>query len=172
MVELEKEVMSLRKTIFSMLNYANMYVLVLDGKMNIKFANQALAKDLGFEKYRELTNRCWIDFIPEPERKVITTIHRAVAEGKEWNKFKEFQNNILTKDGNIVNVHWFNSHINTEFNWSFSFGIRQEPTTEITPESIRTYYKDIINKDRTMINAMKQLIVNVNIDMDTCEPKL
>lgn len=170
--QLKKEIIGLRKAIFNMLNYANMYVLILDEQMSIKFANQSLATDLGFKKYREMRDLCWLDFVPEVDQRMIATIHKAIAEGSNWSKFKEFQNNIKALNGTIINVLWFNSHINTDFNWSFSFGIKQEPITEVSPDSIRNYYQDIINKDRTMIESMKAMILEKNTHRNVCEPSL
>ena len=67
-------------------------------------------------------------------------------------------------------VHWFNSHINTEYNWSFSFGITKTPNpTMVTMDSIREYYKDIIEYDRTMIESMKETIIQND---KVCQPVL
>jgi hypothetical protein len=60
---MDNEILNLKKTIFQLLNYASIYVLVLDGEMIVKFANQSLAKDLGFNKYSDVINKCWLDFI-------------------------------------------------------------------------------------------------------------
>ena len=169
MLELKEQVNHLRMTIFNMLNYANMYVLILDRKMDVQFANNSLAVDLGFKTYNDIVGKCWLSFIRDDERKIITTIHKVVSDGvPEWEKYREFKNNIKGTEGDIL-VHWFNSHINTDFNWTFSFGIRKEPATEITMDSIRTYYKDIIDKDRTMINSMKDMILFRNRIVDSCE---
>ena len=173
MSDLKEQVKQLRATIFHMLNYANMYVLVLDEKMEVKFANNSLAQDLGFNDYNDLLGKCWLDFIQDQDRQQITTIHAVIAEGKEWKKYREFQNCILGSKGNII-VHWFNSHINSDYNWTFSFGIRKEPQTQVTMESIRSYYRDIVANDRTMINSMKDMILLrervVNPIVDSCEP--
>jgi hypothetical protein len=48
-----------------MLNFTNMYCLVLDKEMVIKFANLSLALDLGFESYEEMIGHCWLDFIKD-----------------------------------------------------------------------------------------------------------
>ena len=172
MSKLEEQVITLRKTIFQMLNYANMYVLILDDKMEIQFANNSLAIDLGFKAYNDLVGKCWLDFIIDQDRKSITTIHSVLANGAEdWEKYREFQNLIQGNNGDKVRVHWFNSHINSNYNWTFSFGIRKEPMTEVTMDSIRTYYKDIIDNDRTMINSMRDMIVFRNRIVDSCEDK-
>lgn len=163
----------LRKTIFNMLNYANMYVLVLDQAMIIRYANNSLAIDLGFDNYRDIVGKCWLEFLTEAEKKNIIMIHKKISDGEEdWEKYKEFRNYIQSKSGQKILVHWFNSHINTEFNWSFSFGISKKPVeTMVTMESIRNYYRDIIEKDKTMIEAMKDMIIYKN-SINTCEGDL
>jgi len=169
---LEKQVKQLRKTIFNMLNFTNLYVIVLNEKMDIKFANNSLAIDLGFDSYKELLGRCWLDFIEEKERRTIITIHAAVSNGYDkWeDKYREFNNNIIGVNGKIHSVYWFNSHINTDYNWSFSFGIKKQPKPETTIDSVRNYYKEIINKDRVMINSMRDVIGLRDKIVDSCKP--
>lgn len=171
MSKLEEQVKQLRNTIFNMLNFTNMYILVLNEKMEIKFANNSLAIDLGFDNYHGLLGLCWLDFIDEKERSLISTIHASVAHGYEkWEeKYREFQNNIKGRNGNIYSVYWFNSHINSDYNWTFSFGIKKQPAKEITMDSVRTYYQDIISKDRIMINSMRDIFASRDKDINTCE---
>jgi hypothetical protein len=168
MSQLEEQVIQLRKTIFQMLNYANMYVLVLDDKMEIKFANNSLAVDLGYNKYNDVVGKSWLDYIIDEEKKKIITIHTILSTGLDnWERYREFQNIIQPIQGKKIDVHWFNSHINTDLNWTFSFGIRKEPDTRVTMKSIRTYYKDIVDKDRTMINSMRDMLVFRNRIVDS-----
>jgi PAS domain S-box-containing protein len=170
---LETEVSELRNIIFSMLNFTNMYALVLDQQMVVRFVNTSLALDLGYKSYNDVIGQCWLDFIPEKDRKIIGAIHTAVslAEGN-WNKYREFKNQILNKNGDIFHVHWFNSHINTNLNWTFSFGVRERPIIkdDVDIDSVRDYYRDIINKDREMIFALRDVIGLRDKIVDTCRP--
>lgn len=170
--DLEYEVKELRNTIFTMLNFTNMYALVLDQQMLIRFANASLALDLGFKGYSELIGKCWLDFIDPHERKTVNVIHQAIANGTgDWEKYREFKNTIVSID-KTIEVYWFNSHINTDYNWTFSFGVRARPIIqdELNMASIRNYYRDIINKDREMINAMRDVIGLRDKIVDTCKP--
>jgi PAS domain S-box-containing protein len=156
-----------------MLNYANMFVLVLNEEMIIKYTNNSLAKTLGFLTYKDIIGRCWIDFLIEDEIKTVKIVHKKIADGEEdWTKYKEFRNHIKPMMGEPIMVHWFNSHINSEYNWSFSFGLRKDRNPiMVTMDSIRDYYKDIIEYDRTMIESMKDTIIN-DEDKKTCQPTL
>ena len=69
----------------------------------------------------------------------------------------EYQNNIIGKNGETHSVYWFNSHINTSYDWSFSFGIKKQPVTK-TIDYVHDYYQDIISRDRVMINSMRDVI--------------
>lgn len=170
---LEYEVRELRNIIFNMLNFTNMYSLVLDQNLTIRFANASLSIDLGFKEYTELIGRCWLDFVVPKERDMISVIHKSIADGTDgWEKYREFKNHIVNTDKDTIEVHWFNSHINTDYNWTFSFGIRKRPLIidDINMDSIRSYYRDIINKDREMIIAMRDVIHLRDKIVDTCKP--
>jgi PAS domain S-box-containing protein len=167
---LQDQVKELRSIIFNMLNYTNMYILVLDQQMLIKFINNSLANDLGYDKFDDLLGKCWLDFIDENDKETIKIMHTSIANGYEnWETYKEFQNEINGKDGEKINVCWFNSHINTDYNWTFSFGIKKEIETH-SMDSIRDYYQDIISKDRVMISAMRDVIGLKNKKEDFCVP--
>ena len=164
------EVRSLREIIFNMLNFTNMYCLVLDQDMLIKFVNLSLAIDMGYETYEELINRCWLDFISEEEREMISIVHHSIANGtKDWEgKYREVQNTIITKDERKFPVYWFNSHINTDLNWSFSFGIKKLASD--TENDIRDFYTDIVKRDRVIINSMRDSLSLRDKIVDTCKP--
>lgn len=162
------EIEELRNVIFNMLNFTNMYCLVLDQSISIKFVNMSLAIDLGYSSYKELLNKCWLDFVEEKDRRMIEIIHDSVSNGKDnWeDKYREVQNNMITNDGKILPVYWFNSHINTNINWTFSFGIKKE-TKE---DDLRDFYYDVIRKDRVIINSMRDAMGLRDKIVDTCKP--
>jgi len=157
---LEDQVKQLKNIIFNMLNFTSIYVLILDNRMNIKFINNSLAVDLGFRTYKELLGRCWMDFIDSKEKNVILTAHNSIINKKDnWeDKYKELKTNIVGKNGEVNSVYWFNSHINSDYNLTLSFGIKKNINPGITIESVRNYYKDILDKDRLMILSMKDTI--------------
>ena len=164
------ELESLREIIFNMLNFTNMYCLVLDQEMVIKFANLSLAIDMGYKSYDELLNKCWLDFIRDEEKQMVQIIHNSVANGtKEWEaKYREVQNTIVTKNGKAFPVYWFNSHINTDLNWTFSFGIKKLDADK--EDDIRDFYFDIIKRDRVIINSMRDSMGLRDKIVDTCKP--
>jgi hypothetical protein len=73
--------------------------------------------------------------------------------------YKEFTNDILDKDNKTITVKWFNTLINSEFNCVFSIGLplTKEPTLDEDIDSLRSYFRDILEKDKTTINAMKEV---------------
>jgi len=155
-----------------MMNYANMFVLVLDDKMIIRFCNWSLATALGFENEFEPIGSCWLDFIQDHERELISSVHNSVMMDQEIaRQFQEYANNIVTLNGEILDVKWFNAQINHDYHWTFSFGLLVQPADQVSEESVRSYYRDIIQKDRTMILSLRDMIVKGSKTVESCEPK-
>lgn len=154
--ELKEKSRSLQKAIWDMLNYANMYVVILDPSMNIKLINYSLAKELGFESENDPLGRCWLDFIREEDREQIKITHAKVAFEQDIENFGEVTNYVLSGDGSTFLVKWFNVPINSQYNVTMSFGLPRDKRAEITEESIRSYYRDILEKDKTMIKSLKE----------------
>lgn len=161
----------LRKAIWDMMNFANMYVLVLDEDMNIKFANYSLYRDLGFTKHNNIIGKCWLDFIRKEDSNTISSIHNAISKDSDISKrFNEYTNDVITSTNGVISVKWFNAHINHTYNWSFSIGIQTEKPVMVTAESVRTYYKQILENDRTMILSLRNSILEDNKE-NSCKPE-
>jgi len=162
----KNESITLKKAIWDMLNYANMFVLILDKNMTIKLCNYSLATFIGFKNEKEILEKNWLDFIPEAERQIVTHVHNMVkiCEEQKDEKYKEVLNEILLLDGSVISVRWFNMCINHSYQMSFSIGVAQQKPAEATDESIRSYYRDIIDKDRTMIKSIRELVLCKNVD--------
>lgn len=155
------ESLSLKKAIWDMLNYANMFVLILDKEMTIKLCNWSLATTLGFKDESEILEKCWLDFIPQQNRDLVKQIHNMVkiCEEQKDEKYKEVVNDILLPNGKTLLVRWFNMCINHSYNMTFSIGITQMVQAQATDESIRAYYMGVIEKDRTMIHSLRDFIL-------------
>lgn len=168
---LEKE--ALKKAIWDMLNYAQMFILLLDPKLNILLINHSFAVKLGFKDEKEPIGRCWLDFIKPKEHGQISAIHHSLAYGdkKEFEKYREVVSDIIRLDGGVCTIKWFNLPINHEYNLIFSFGIPKEFPTEITESSIRSYYQDILQKDKTMILSLRDTVLGIK-EFDRCETEL
>lgn len=164
----------LRKAIWDMMNFANMFVIVLDEKMLIKFANYSLYNALGFVDHNDILGKCWLDFIKEEDSISISSIHNAIStDAPNSKQFTEYTNDIVPVNGNdFISVKWFNAHINHDYDWAFSIGIQTEKPVQITAESVRSYYKQVIENDRTMILSLRNsILLNSKID-DSCKPEL
>ena len=170
----KNESITLKKAIWDMLNYANMFVLILDKNMTIKLCNYSLATFIGFKNEKEILEKNWLDFIPEREKNLVTHVHTMVkiCEEQKDEKYKEVINDILLLNGNITTVRWFNLCINHSYQMSFSIGVAQQKPAEATDESIRSYYRDIIDKDRTMIKSIRELVLCKGSDQSKCAPPI
>jgi hypothetical protein len=170
MSNLEEEVKGLRNTIFNMLNFTNMYILVLDCEMQIKFANNSLAMDLGFKNYTEIIGKSFLEFIEEKNKEKAIKINYLVANGISVNQYREINGEIIGNKGKLL-VTWFNSHISSDLKLTFAFGVRKEEEKCMKDiHCIRTYYRDIIEKDKAMISSMQESIGLCDNVVKSCEP--
>jgi PAS domain S-box-containing protein len=157
---------AIRKAMWDIINYLNAFVVLLDENMNIKLVNWYLANKLGYENEKDLIDKCWLDFIKPEERTMIKNIHEHIVKGcPHPERHKEVVNEIIGKDGNSVIVKWFNMAANHGLNMTFSIGIPSEIPKEESEESVRAYYRDVIERDKTMI---KSIIDTFNYDSQTC----
>jgi PAS domain-containing protein len=173
-LELKLKMEKIQLSILEMLNYANMYVLILDEEMKIKFINFSLATEIGFNDEIEPLGRCWLDFIPTDDHTMVSHIHGVISTSDDYEKYKEISSDVLKKDGSIFPVKWFNMRINHIYNWTFSFGLTKNKAVEITEESVRAYWEDRVLRDTTMIQSMRELLTSNNpkIKNNVCVPDL
>lgn len=158
--EANKKHQDLQKALWDMLNYANMFVLLLDSEMNIKLINWSLATALEFKREEDPVGRNWLDFIKKEEKESITNLHHNIAHNTEIGRLRnEITNDIITLSGKVITVQWFNTFINHEYNMTFSFGILRNNPPRVTEESIRSYYRNVIKKDKTMIKSIRDSVI-------------
>jgi len=145
--------------LWNFLNYSNFFILIIDKNLNIKLVNYHLSKTLGFNDEFDLTNQfsSWTNFIKPIDVDLVQHIGEELT--KENHSYDEFTYDIILKDGSSITVKWFNIIINTGLDYLFSIGIplTKEPTLNEDIDSIRSYFKDILQQDKTTINAMKEV---------------
>ena len=151
---LTREKSALEKAIWDIMNYSSMFLLLLDKHMKIKLINWSLATKLGYQNEKEPINMCWLKFIKEEDQDMIKTIYASLSKDKR--RFhREVTNDIISLNNTVTTVKWFNIPINSNYNMVLSFGIERIPHIDLDEESIRAYYSDIIQKDKTMIEALR-----------------
>jgi len=166
--DLKVETSSLRKAVWDMLNYAQMYVVILDTDMNVVLMNYSLAIALGFKDEKEPIGRCWADFIPVEGKDLVYVVHNKLACEQDL-AYREVMNEIQTLSGDKLLIKWFNIPINSNFNMTFSIGLPKlaEPI-HVSEEAVRAYYADILERDKTMIKSIKDSITGLQYNSDSC----
>jgi len=147
----------LKELIWDIFNYSTFYIVAIDKEMKILLANYSLAKLLGFDSENDIIGKYWFDFIPEDQRCIIENVSRRVCD--ENIPYQEYSSQVLSKDGKYLYIRWFSSFLNNNFKCVFSIGIPLEqsgPKDGI--DSIRAFYRDILEKDSKMIQTMKESI--------------
>ncbi|MCP4576930.1 MAG: PAS domain S-box protein [Deltaproteobacteria bacterium] len=80
----------------------------LNRDAGIVFVNEHFLKLTGW-KAREVMGRDWFDmFIPEKVRDKVRKVFKTVMAMKETSGFSNFENEIVTKSGELMNVAWSN----------------------------------------------------------------
>ena len=171
--DLKKQSLTLRKAIWDMLNYASIFLVLLDSKMIIKLCNWRLTTALGFQEDKEVIGQCWLNFIPEENIDRIKMIHHDLSfnhKNTKKQKYLEVTNDIKTINGEIITVKWFNVQINSIYNMTMSLGLQiDKPNLQESEDSIRAYYRDIIDKDRTMIKSLRDVALKGIDHINVCE---
>jgi len=152
--------------IWETFNYSNLYTIILNGDMKIKLANWSMAKMLGFDSEDNLIGLDWMQFVSKHEKKVVR-----YALEKMYNRdldYREISFDVVSKTGEIISVKWFNSYINDKFHGVFSIGIplTKKITADDHIDSVRAYYQDIVEKDRTTIQSIKQMALEKRSRLD------
>lgn len=172
--ELEKvsiQKKALERAIWDLLNHANIFVILLDSEMNVLLINHSFATKLGFNNTKEVVGKCWLDFIKPDEQERVTAIHHSLAfeDNEESHKYREVVNDIVKLNGKVCTIKWFNFSVNHNYNLTFSIGIPKEVPAEISEESIRSYYQDVLEKDKTMILSLRDTVIKDFKSSHVCE---
>ncbi len=153
---------NLKMSLKDLFDFTNIYMLILDKEMNIKSCSFKLARDLGFNGEDELVGTSWKKFLKEKDKTKLDLIHKNVVDDSiKYQKFlREVTNKIVTKSGSTITTKWFNSRISNGHTYTFSIGIpyNRKVTPEDDIDSIRAYWKYVLDKDDTTLKALKEVV--------------
>ena len=149
---------AVQNNLWMALDYSNLFVVVLNKKMEVVLANYQLAKTLGFEEENKIIGTNWMDYLGPTDTDLVKHVFEETLQGSK--SYEEFTNNIYNKNTKkSITVRWFNTLINSTFNCTFSIGVPivNEPSVDDNVDAVRAYFTDILRKDKTTINAMKEV---------------
>ena len=153
---LQKE--AVQNNLWMALDYSNLFVVILNKKMEVVLANYQLSKTLGFDDENKIIGTSWLDYLGPTDTELVKHVFEETILGNK--SYEEFTNNIYnTGTKKSITVRWFNTLINSNFNCIFSIGVPivNEPSVNDNVDAVRAYFTDILRKDRTTINAMKEV---------------
>ena len=100
---------------------------------------------------------------------IIKNMHNMISTDiDKAEEYKEITTEILLPNNESLTVKWFNIHINGEFQLTLSVGIQRCIPSEESDDSIRSYYRDIINQDATMIKSIRETFLANRQEDLTC----
>jgi PAS domain S-box-containing protein len=159
---LEKETKMLQLSLKDLFDHTNIYLVILDKEMNIKLCSYKLAHDLGFKCENELLGQKFNQFLYDEDKEKMMNVHSNVIKNtNEYQKqMREVTNKIITKTNSTIEVKWFNSRIQNGDVYTFSMGIPYNRTVSPSDdiESIRAYWKHVIDKDDTTLKALQKIV--------------
>lgn len=150
-------------SIKELMDYSNIYMVVINKDLKIKMCSLKLAKDLGYNNINEIEGKSWLDYIDKNDKTEVINIHKYIISDNKngYDKYKEINSNIILKDDSKINVKWFNAKLNNNFNCTFSIGIpydNDEITENDSMDDIRTYWRHIINENNSILNTLRILV--------------
>jgi hypothetical protein len=140
-----------------------------DDDLRIRACNLKMAQTLGFEDPEELIGQSWFDFLSLQTRGVIAAAHHCLKCGN-LDEFGEFESEIVNRSGDAILIKWFNSYLDDE-RITLSVGIPPRKLLIMREDDIRTYWYDVILRDRKAILAMQSALNikgKVTPDGDSC----
>ena len=149
-------------TIWDMLNHALIFIVLLDKDLNVRLANYSLAKELGFNSEKEIIGTNWLEFIEPVMHDILREVQANMLSGR--NDYREFTNSIVSKNKELIKVKWFNTYANNNSHLCVSIGVPyKDISANESVDSVRSYFRDIVDRDKTMIQAIKQTMFNNSI---------
>ncbi len=107
-VEAEAALADSERKFRNILTHIPQISIALDPEARIAFANDHFLKITGWRE-EEVIGQDWFDmFIPEPIREEVRGIFRTVMTQKATVEFSNYENEIITKSGELRNVAWSN----------------------------------------------------------------
>ena len=149
-------------TIWDMLNHALIYIILTDKDLNVKLANYSLAQELGFNSEKEIIGTNWLKYIEPVMHDILREVQANMLSGRT--DYREFTNSIVSKNKELIKVKWFNTSANNSSNLCVSIGVPyKDISANESVDSVRSYFRDIVDRDKTMIQAIKQTMFNNSI---------
>ena len=151
----------LKKAVWDLLNHASLFLVLLDQNLNVCLSNWSLAHKLGFKNEKELVGKCWLDFIKPEEKNLVKNIYQMIVKNSEKaEEYKEIAYELVLPDNTFLLIKWFNVHINGKSQLTLSIGIQRYVPPEESEDAVRSYYRDIIDNDATIIKAIRETLLD------------
>lgn len=152
----ESERTRFEENIWELIDYAKFFLVVLDKDLNIRVCNDSLASILGLRDGKEAVGMNWLNFTPEESRESLKRVYSYLLSGDETHK--EFVEEIVTATNEVIFIKWFNRLANGSLLLRVGVATSSENNSRKTIDDVRLYFKNVIEKDRTMIEVLKKSI--------------
>jgi len=138
------------------INNSKFFVISINQNFKIKACSSNLIKTLEY-KTNEVIGQKWSKFIDSNFEKYIYDFRKK----SDKTKYCEVMGNIIKNNGVNISIKWFISIIDNNELFSIGTLLTQEIHQKDNSESIRSYFKNILERDSLMIQSIKQEMIAV-----------
>ena len=141
------------ETVCRLIDFSNMFLVIMGEDGKIASIGNRVSKHINHpENFVELNGKNWFDFVVPIDRERVQGEYNEIILNKDL--CKETIYGISGETSGAIQIKWIISYVNHEYNLVLSIGIPvSKDETEF--ERIRNYYSEIIAKDRTNIQSIK-----------------
>ena len=151
------------------LYYSNFYFLVLNCSLEIIKINEKLSYIINLDKDKK--SESVLNYITPEYKSIIPGLCDTLI-GND-NKYIEFVFDLKNTSGKTISVKWFITFVNDGHNYLLCIGIPLTTKIDLDQDidSVRHYYKTIVDKDKIMIQSLKNTL-GINTKMCICKNQI
>jgi hypothetical protein len=145
-----------------LMTLSSFYFVIVDRDLNIIVANKKVEETiLGKCACTEvnLIGKSWINFVSNDDQMLAKTAYTSIFRFKGDLESPEITYSIKTPDCSTLPICWVTSYIDTNIDWTISIGTKTRSVNLgiSNEESIREYYRNLIDKDKKMIDIVREV---------------
>lgn len=162
--------LNLDKNLKDLFNSINEIIVILDFNGQIRFFNNYALKALGYKEQDILGKDYFNVFIPKDIRKRLKIVFKSLITKDQ--EFKNYENEILKKDGTYLSIAWRNSYLNIgdeKFIFSIGFDITEKKKTQEILQTQEIKEKNEKNEWKLTFDAINDVVVIVDKDLNVLQ---
>jgi len=162
--EVKSETPDLVSLIFEIISGSNYIILVLSKDLTIRMCNDVFAECVSYGDKGVVIGTNLLDYVQSESKFIVKSLYEAMFKQlekmPETKLSQEIEYEILCREGKTWLMKWFATVVNSGDDLALHLGLRYSNPHQFSMDSatLRAYYRELIERDRVYINAVKTLI--------------